>query len=674
MFLSSFEDMRASLFSKQTIDTFVHNGRGVFGSDFGSCAFVIRKAYLPQYLGSFRRLFEKQGSVASNEELEERFHTTKTFLATNVAFSRIPGSPVAYWVSDATRCAFEKSVPLSRFADPRIGMSTCNNSAHVRRWWEVSATNSDLQCVSRTASQSGRKWFAFSKGGEFRKWYGNSLDVVDWQDDGKLLQTQKHPSADRIWAHNFNLEYIFRPAIVWTKVTISTPSFRWISGSHLFDEASALCPIKNEDLAMPILGLLCSKVVTVLLQAINPSINLYPGDLRVLPVLESALTKHQADLVREAVLLARCDWDSLELSWSFERVSALLHPASLVAHSQQSAQLEILTRLTRMKEIEEENNRHFIQVYGLQDELSPEVPDDQITLYRPDREEDIQRLISYAIGCMMGRYSLDEPGLIYAHSGNEGFDPAKYQKFPADEDGIIPLTDFPWFPDDAACRFETFIATAWPGTQEATDQHGLNTDGKTDIPEANPCSVRVPSVATSSLLEENLKFVADSLGPNKTEQPRETIRRYLATGFFKHHLKMYKKRPIYWLFSSGRERAFQCLVYLHRYNEGTLSRMRTEYVIPLQGKIAARIDQLADDIEAAASTSHRSKLTKERDKLVKQQVELQKFDEKLRHYADQRIALDLDDGVKVNYGKFSDPKYGDILAEVKAITGGKDEE
>ena len=276
----------------------------------------------------------------------------------------------------------------------------------------------------------------------------------------------------------------------------------------------------------------------------------------------------------------------------------------------------------------------FIDAYGLQDELSPEVPEDQITLYRPNREEDIKRLISYAIGCMMGRYSLDKPGLIYAHSGNKGFDPSQYQTFPADDDGIIPLMETDWFPDDASNRLVEFISVAWP------KEH----------------------------LEENLTFIADSLGPNRNEQPRDTIRRYLATGFYKHHLSMYKRRPIYWLFSSGKQRAFQCLVYLHRYHEGTLSRMRTEYVIPLQGKMASRLDQLADDIAAASSTAHRKRLEKERDTLRKQHTELQAFDEQLRHYADQRISLDLDDGVKVNYGKF-----GDLLAEVKAVTGGPEE-
>ena len=286
--------------------------------------------------------------------------------------------------------------------------------------------------------------------------------------------------------------------------------------------------------------------------------------------------------------------------------------------------------------LEEENNRLFIEAYGLQDELSPEVSEDQITLARPNREEDIKQLLSYPIGCMMGRYSLNhERHQIHEKEKREELSSDlcvswSGSRFEIDPDGIVPIMDTDWFPDDAANRFVEFIGVAWP------KEH----------------------------LEENLTFVAESLGPNRGEQSRDTIRRYLAQSFFKDHLKTYKRRPIYWLFSSGKQRAFQCLVYLHRYNEGTLSRMRTEYVIPLQGKINARIDRLTSDAQQATSTSHRKKLEKEQDTLRKQQAELLAFDEKLRHYADMRISLDLDDGVKVNYGKF-----GDLLAEVKAVWG-----
>jgi type II restriction/modification system DNA methylase subunit YeeA len=272
--------------------------------------------------------------------------------------------------------------------------------------------------------------------------------------------------------------------------------------------------------------------------------------------------------------------------------------------------------------------------YGLDGEVLAAVPEDDIALARADATLEVKRLISYAIGCMMGRYSVAEPGLICASRDNTGLDAPRYGAFAPDEDGIIPVTDTDWFPNDAANRFAEFLEAAWR-------------------PEAKV---------------ENLHFVADSIGIKSGEIPIDTVRRYFSRDYYKDHLKIYKKRPIYWLFSSGKEKAFEALVYLHRYNEGTLSRMRMEYVTPLQGRIAARIEQLDRDIKAASSTAAQTKLRKELEVLKRKQAELVKFDEELRHYADMRISLDLDDGVKVNYGRF-----GNLLAEVKAVTGGSDE-
>lgn len=283
-----------------------------------------------------------------------------------------------------------------------------------------------------------------------------------------------------------------------------------------------------------------------------------------------------------------------------------------------------------MRDIEEENNRIFIAAYGLEEELSPVVPLDQITLTKADREKDCQRLISYAVGCMMGRYSLDEPGLIYANAGNIGFDASRYATFSADVDGIVPITDTLWFEDDAAHRIKEFLRAVWG----------------------------------DETLEDNMTWLAESLGAKPNEIPDETIRRYVSANFYKDHLQTYKRRPIYWLFSSGKQGAFQALVYLHRYHEGTLARMRTEYVVPLTAKIANRIELVTKDSDQASSAAARSKLGKQLEALRKKQAELLQYDEKLRHYADMRIKLDLDDGVKVNYGKF-----GDLLAEVKAVTG-----
>jgi type II restriction/modification system DNA methylase subunit YeeA len=346
--------------------------------------------------------------------------------------------------------------------------------------------------------------------------------------------------------------------------------------------------------------------------------------------------------------------------------------------------------------LEEENNRIFIEAYALQDELSPDVPIEQITLsvnpkYRysinySDQElenrfqsDTIAELISYALGCVMGRYRIDKPGLIYAHSGNQNFweiydsvDESSTNHYsltpnpyPPDDDGIVPLTDLEWFDDDATYRFKEFINTVFRdqelGISENRNQFSVPVSSTNPYP-----------LTPNPFLEENLQFVAESLTlhaikPKKDESSLETIRRYFSTGFFKQHLKTYKKRPIYWLFSSGKQKAFEALVYLHRYNESTLARMRTEYVTPLMGKYEARSDSLQQQLETASGTEVR-RIEKELKLLNNKQTELRTFDDKLKHYADMRIKLDLDDGVKVNYGRF-----GDLLAEVKAITGKKPE-
>jgi hypothetical protein len=380
---------------------------------------------------------------------------------------------------------------------------------------------------------------------------------------------------------------------------------------------------------------------------LSPTVNYGILEIKNLPFAPAP--KGSEEIGKQLIAIARRDWNANEISWDFSRLPVLQHQKDKLSQSQESADAECLASFACMKQLEEENNRIFIEVYALQDELSPEVSDDQITLYRPDRTEDIKRLLSYIIGCTMGRYSLDKPGLIYAHSGNDGFDPSQYRTFRADDDGIIPLLDSDWgINDDGTSKVKEFVSIAWD------KEH----------------------------LDENLKFIAESLEAN-SDNPLDTIRKYLSTSFYKHHLSMYKKRPIYWLFSSGKNRAFQCLVYLHRYNESTLSRMRTEYVIPLMGKMNSRLEYLqgppdqkgtGGEIAATSAVTVRRKLEKERDTLKKQIAEIQAFDGKLRHYADLRIKLDLDDGVKVNYGKFSDPEVGYILAEVKTICGTKDED
>ena len=393
-----------------------------------------------------------------------------------------------------------------------------------------------------------------------------------------------------------------------------------------------------------------NKFVNQISKILNPTIHFHIGYFNILPYAKLAWNSTLESIATECKNISICDWDSYENSWNFSshKLASKIVKVSTLREHYPLIRRQQIDLTNKMQELEQTNNSIFIELYGLQSELTKDVPLSEITLtcnpryrYGEDKSDEeleshaqrdtIKELLSYAIGCMMGRYSLDEFGLIYAHSGNQGFDQGRYKTFPADDDGIVPAMDGDWFSDDATNRIVEFLKVTW----------------------------------SPETLEENLKFVADSLDPKSGELPLETIRRFISSKFFKdHHLKVYKKRPIYWLYSSGKHKAFECLVYLHRYNESTLSRMRSAYVTPLQGKFAARLEYLENEIRAASSTAASRQFQKELDTLKKKQLELREFDDLLRHYADQKITLDLDDGVKVNYGKF-----GNLLAEVKAITG-----
>lgn len=637
MFLSSFQTMREKLLSNHTINTMAHLGARAFSEISGevvqTTAFVVHCQHFNGYKPVFFRLVDGQEEQKQTTLLvgQRRFDA-----AAQDDFKKIPGSPIAYWVSEGLRNSFVKHKKIADFSETRIGLITGDNQRYIRNWNEVSSLNIGFGLSREEASCSKKRWFPQSKGGDFRRWYGNNETVVDWSDDGNELQTRIHSSGDRVLAHNFNLDKIFQPAITWTKISSGDFAARMQPKGFLFNDASANAFVENEQNRLIILGFLGTKLPAEILRALNPTLNFLPGNISNLPIPSELLqSKSLAEVVIRLITISKNDWDSYETSWDF-----LTNP---IIHTKQKkledAYLQWQTQnravIAEMQRLEEENNRLFIEAYGLQDELSPEVPEEQITLTRADREKDCQRLLSYAIGCIMGRYSLDEPGLIYAHAGNVGFDPTRYNTFPADADGIVPITDELWFEDDAANRIREFLLAVW----------GAETS------------------------EENLAWLAESLCQKANETPQETIRRYLAGSFFKDHLQTYKKRPIYWLFSSGKQGAFQALVYLHRYHEGTLARMRAEYVVPLTGKIQSRIEMLEKDAAAASSNAARNKLSKDIEKLKKKHVELLAYDEKLRHYADLRIQLDLDDGVKVNYGKF-----GDLLAEVKAVTGGAGDE
>lgn len=634
MFLSTFEEFRGWFFENVAIETFSHNGRGVFGSDFGSCAFTFRTEQQPGYRGAYKRLFEKQGSVASNDELEQAFHTSKTFDASAADFRKIPGSPVAYWISDKIRNIFSDNPSMGELVDARQSLATADNDRFLRMWHEVRFDRIGFGIKTRAeAATSGKKWFPHQKGGDFKKWYGNREWVVNWENDGEEIRNFKDENG-KVKSRPQGTDYYFKECVSWSDVTSASNAFRY-DGVGFIPNVIAPAIFKKE-VDLRLFLLMGNNVFyNFVSKVLNPTIHFHVGYFSTLP-FPKKLAAADLSAADELVSIARRDWDSFEVSWDF--VASPLVRKSLEAKTLREAWEKHAANqqraLVRTKDLEERNNELFVDAYSLRGELPTVVPDDQITLSRADPAKNCREFVSYAVGCMMGRYSLGHDGLVYAGGGNSGFQPERYEVFPADEDGIVPVTDMPWFEGDCAERIQEFVSMIW-----AEDS-----------------------------ASEGLDWLSKNLGQKAGESAEETVRRYLSDEFYKDHVQMYKRRPIYWLFSSGRQGAFRALVYMHRYNEGTLARLRSEYVVPMFSRLMARIEMLERDAVAAAASAARSKLQKQIDVLRKKQAELLAYDEKLRHYADMRIAIDLDDGVKVNYAKF-----GDLVADSKAIAGGSDE-
>jgi type II restriction/modification system DNA methylase subunit YeeA len=633
MFISSYENLRTYFIDQAIIYSLIqleYNASGEVRVPL--CAFILSKQHIANFIGSYIRLTEFPGYDVQPVKTLEALKNPKCgwfYTAKPDDFKKIPGSPLAYWVSEKVREIFEKSPSLGEVADARQGLATADNNRFLRLWQEVNIQRISFGIENREQAQlSGKKWFPYNKGGDFKKWYGNQDYIVNWEQDGLEIRDNIDENGKQR-SRPQNTDYYFNPSVSWSKITSSLFSMRYFPTGFIFADAG-MSVFAEDSTIKKVMGCLNSKVSETLLSNMSPTLNFEAGTISKFPLIED-INNYQ-EVIDRLITQSKSDWDSYETSWDFSQNPIIRTQQPNLEQAFNTWQQQNADAVAEMKRLEEENNKLFIDAYGLQDELTPDVPDEQITLTRADREKDSQRLVSYALGCMMGRYSLDESGLIYAHAGNQDFDASRYQTFPADADGIIPLTEMHWFEDDATRRIQEFLTAVW----------GKDT------------------------LDTNMQWLAESLDKKASETAEDTIRRYLASKFYKDHMQTYKKRPIYWLFSSGKQGAFQALVYLHRYNESTLARMRTEYVMPLISKMTAMVNSLQSEIENSDSAAEIKRKEKELQNLHKQQAELSSFEEKLRHYADQRISLDLDDGVKVNYGKF-----GDLLAEVKAITGEK---
>jgi len=638
MFLSSFEGMRTKLLEDRSISTMAHLGARAFSEISGEVVQTTAFVLQPWHVTGFRPVFSRlvDGNEPAKAEAlrtgQSRFDATA-----QDDFKKIPGCPVAYWADKAIIDLFDGCKLMKDVAMPRQGMATTNNDLFVRLWTEVDGRKLNLCATSQTdARESGAKWFPYNKGGEFRRWYGNNRFVVNYENSGQTICDYidntpgvKVKSNGRV----INRDKYFKECITWSKISSGAPAFRYIPIGFAFDVAgTSIFSTKHEQI-LKNLGFCNSRVVTNILKFLSPTLNYEVGHIASLPIVADAMDAISEAKVTQLIEIARIDWDQFEQSWGFTESPIVKYRlAGSLSSGFEIYKTQLDDLHAEAASIEDEVNQSIERSLNLSGRISAESETIERFVHEAEKDAESQRLISYMVGCMMGRYSLDAPGLIYAHAGNEGFDPGRYTSFPADDDGIVPITDEAWFDDDGANRIREFVRVVWGEDTEA----------------------------------ENMAWLAESLGSKASESADDTVRRYLSRDFYKDHLQTYKKRPIYWLFSSGKHKAFEALVYLHRYNAGTLSRMRMEYVVPLQSRMQARIDNLDQDIHSSTSSAEQKRFQKQKDKLIKQLDELRRFDENLRHYADQRITLDLDDGVKVNYGKF-----GDLLAEVKAVTGKK---
>ncbi|WP_108479634.1 BREX-1 system adenine-specific DNA-methyltransferase PglX [Providencia alcalifaciens] len=642
MFITSFEELRRQILQYKRIVTMAHLGARAFSQIGGevvqTTAWIINNTYINSYKPVFYRLVDGD----ENEKkisLLNRNNEHRTIEQENL--TKLPGSPVAYWAS----LDFIKLMENADLLDARAvkGLDTNGNiDLFLKRWHEI-----DINKFSEFANDSKKSvWYPIAKGGEFRKWYGNNEYVINYENDGQALKANK--------ANLRNMDKYFQEGATWTVVSTAGFAVRYLPRGFTFDQGGSGIFVSTNDRysIWDVLSSLNSSIVYGVAKLLCPTLNYTTGDVRKFPIWKFECLE---EVTKELVDIHKKDWDSSEVSWGFQRNALLDEVAEtniecslekcLTKQSElvsRAIELETLNNKVIEKSFDNVEKENMLDVSNITMLVNPlySFGSKSVDDFKPlSKSKLISELISYSMGCMMGRFSLSRKGLVFAGSAGREFDEllidGAYEGFIPDEDGIIPLTDREWFKDDATNRFREFVQVVWG------EEH----------------------------LQENLDFVAESLclnaiKPKKSESALETIRRYLSTQFYKDHLKTYKKRPIYWLFSSGKQKAFECLVYLHRYNEGTLSRMRTEYVTPLLGKYDAYAEQLEKQIETADSTSEANRFKKELDALIKKQVELREFDDKLKHYADMRISLDLDDGVKVNYGKF-----GDLLADVKAITG-----
>ena len=633
MFLSSFEKLREKMMLTETVNM-AHLGARAFeeigGEVVQTTAFVRCANHVEGYKGTYCRLIEptsQQGKADMFISGQNQYHVGQ------ISFSKIPGVPVAYWISPEVLKLFDERT-VGSIADAKSGMTTTDNTRFLRLWEEVNCQKIGFGYSNIADTQDMKyKWFPFCKGGDFRRWAGNESFVVNWFNNGEEIRVAAEGATG---GRLVNIDCALRECLVWTKISSANISLRLKKQGIFFSDA-APGVFTNRETLYYLLALLNTKYANEIIKLINPTLNFVPGAVSSVPVKKDEKNKGKIIEIAEGnVQLSERDWDSFETSWNFKK-HPLLRNVSTLSEAFTQWQTECDDRFNRLKANEEELNRIFIDIYGLQDELTPEVEDKDVTVRKADLQRDIKSLLSYAVGCMFGRYSLDVEGLAYA--GGE-WDSSKYQSYIPDADNVIPITDEEYLDDDIVSRLCAWLKVVY----------GADT------------------------LEANLDYIAKALG-NKGSTSREIIRNYFLNDFFKDHCQTYSvtgsgKRPIYWLFDSGKQNGFKALVYLHRYTPDTIGNLRIDYLHKMQRVYESEINRMQDMMDHSGNAREVAAASKRKDKLAKQLKECREYDEKISHLALSRIELDLDDGVKVNYRKLQtaqDGKFYEVLADSKNI-------
>ncbi len=647
MFIKSYEELRKYIIHRKGISSLVQIAKGAFYKEatVDVCTFVLKNEN-DRGKGVYFRLEGFKGYMDEQKDILLSMLNKGTYLESVYEtyasdFERLPGCQIAYWISENIYSVFNKGIPLGEIAKPRQGMATTNNNLFLRLWYETDFQKIGFDLKSEKETIGDYKWFPYNKGGEYRKWYGNNDYVVNFQNKGQEVcaYIDKHSAVNHT-GRVINRDKYFHRCITWTMISSSKFGVRYSPDGFIFDIRGSSIFL-SDDRINYLLGLLASNVTWELLKFLSPTISFEVGTIALLPIICDNEYVNEIDYrVDSNITMSKNDWDSFETSWDFK-----VHPLISVipknrllfddisnialAECYMCWENECNDRFNQLKANEEEVNRIFIDIYGLQDELTPEVEDKDVTVRKADLGRDIRSLLSYAVGCMFGRYSLDVEGLAYA--GGE-WDYSKYSTFIPDPDNCIPITDEEYFEDDIVGRFCDWMK----------------------------------QVFGEKSLESNLDYISKALG-NKGTTSREVIRNYFLNDFIKDHIKIYQKRPIYWMFDSGKQNGFKALVYMHRWNADTVGNLRVEYLHKTQHLYEREMQRMQEIMDNSHDSKEVAKANKRKEKLQKQLKETQEYDAKLAHIALSRIDIDLDDGVKVNYEKVQTGKDGkkmQILAKI----------